>query len=395
MNIMVFVKLLILHSFCYEKLSIILPKNLSHAENFVLEYKDKSDMIKGDDSMDSLRIYEEDGYIHFIMRPEDLMRLRYSEEARTPFVDFMDKWLDLMKTQVRENTMEGYRYVFKKHIKPFFGTRGTTLASARPMDFQEFVNLKYSEGLSATSIVKFHSIIHKCLKYAVALQVIPYNPADNVMLPKRQKFRGQVYDRKQLNIFLSAALHSPAEAAFVLAATYGLRRSEAAGLRWSAIDFRARTMIINHTAVQSGGRVIYVDNVKTKSSYRTLPLSDSLRKYLKDLLRRQKENQKKYGKKYYKSDYVCCHEDGTPMRPDYISREFGRVCRNAALPRIRFHDLRHSVATILLQQGFSLKQIQEWLGHSDIATTANIYAHVPYIEKVSIAKGATPSIALA
>ena len=93
-----------------------------------------------------------------------------------------------------------------------------------------------------------------------------------------------------------------------------------------------------------------------------------------------------------RSDYVCCREDGSPLRPDYISREFERVCRRACLPRIRFHDLRHSVATILLQQGFSLKQIQDWLGHSDISTTANVYAHVPYVEKVSIAKSATPII---
>ncbi len=293
-------------------------------------------------------IYEEDGYIHFMLRPEDLMRLRYSEEAKTSFVDFMDQWLDQMKTQVRENTMDGYRYAFEKHIRPFFTARGTTLATARPMDFQDFVNLKFSQGLSPTSIVKFHSIMHKCLKYAVALQIIPLNPSDNVMLPKRYKYRGQVYNRTQINVFLAAALHSPAEAAFVLAATYGLRRSECAGLRWSAIDLR----------------------------------------------RRQNENRKRYGKKYCKTDYVCCHEDGSPLRPDYISREFERVCRKAALPRIRFHDLRHSVATILLQQGFSLKQIQEWLGHADIATTANVYAHVPYVEKISIAKGATPAIVL-
>lgn len=213
--------------------------------------------------MENIRIYEEDGYIHFIMRPEDLMRLRYSTEAKTPFADFMDRWLTQMKTQVRENTMDGYRYAFEKHIKPFFTARGTTLATARPMDFQDFVNLKFDQGLSPTSIVKFHSIMHKCLKYAVALQIIPTNPSDNVMLPKRTRFRGQVYDRTQINIFLAAALQSPAEAAFVLAATYGLRRSECAGLRWCAVDFRARSMVINHTAVLSSGRVIYADSVKT------------------------------------------------------------------------------------------------------------------------------------
>ena len=239
--------------------------------------------------MNTPRIYEEDGYIHFMLRPEDLMRLRFSEEANTPFADFMDQWLDQMKTQVRENTMDGYRYAFEKHIRPFFHARGTTLATARPIEFQDFVNLKFSQGLSPTSIVKFHSIMHKCLKYAVALQIIPLNPSDNVMLPKRYKYRGQVYDRTQINVFLAAALHSPAEAAFVLAATYGLRRSECAGLRWSAIDLRARTMVINHTAVQSGGRVIYADRVKTRSRYRTLPLSDSLKRYQRDLRRRQNE----------------------------------------------------------------------------------------------------------
>ncbi len=151
-----------------------------------------------------------------------------------------------------------------------------TLATARPMDFQDFVNFKFEQGLSPTSIAKFHSIMHKCLKYAVALQIIPNNPADNVaMLPKRRRFppRTGLYDRAQLNVFLAAALQSPAEAAFVLAASYGLRRSECAGLRWSAIDFRARRMVINHTAILSNGRILYVDNVKTRSSYRTLPLS--------------------------------------------------------------------------------------------------------------------------
>jgi len=157
--------------------------------------------------------------------------------------DFMQQWLDMMKSQVRPNTLDSYRYMFRKHIDPFYRSRGITLQSAKPSDFQDFINLKYEEGYSPTSIVKFHSIVHKCLRYAVTLQLIEHNPSDNALLPRRTKYLGKVYDQNQLNRFLKEAKNSPAEPAFVLAATYGLRRSEAAGLRWCAVDFRARTII--------------------------------------------------------------------------------------------------------------------------------------------------------
>ncbi len=300
--------------------------------------------------------------------------------------DFMQQWLEMMKSQVRPNTLDSYRYMFHKHIDPFYRSRGTTLQSAKPSDFQDFINLKYEQGYSPTSIVKFHSIVHKCLRYAVTLQLIEHNPSDNALLPRRTKYLSKVYDQNQLNRFLKEAKNSPAEPAFVLAATYGLRRSEAAGLRWSAVDFRARTITINHTAISNRGQVLYTDQVKTKSSYRTLPLTPNMRKYLSELRRHQKEMKRIYGKDYYKSDYVCRRDDGTPLRPDYITQEFSKVCKRAKLPHIRLHDLRHSAATLLLKEGFSLRQIQEWLGHADISTTANIYAHVQYSDKVNMAR---------
>ncbi len=330
--------------------------------------------------------FEENGCLHVQFRGTSLTEEKNGTNENMPLTDFMQQWLHMMKSQVRANTLDGYWYMFHKHIEPYYRARQVTLSSAKPAHFQEFVNLKYEEGYSPTSIVKFHSIVHKCLRYAVTMQLIEHNPSDHVLLPKRTRYIGKVYDQNQLNRFLREAKNSPAEPAFVLAASYGLRRSEAAGLRWSAVDFKARTITINHTAISNRGRVQYSDQVKTKSSYRTLPLTAGVRQYLSELRRYQKQMQRIYGKEYHSSDYICCRDDGTPLRPDYISQEFAKVCERAGLPHIRLHDLRHSAATLLLKEGFSLRQIQEWLGHADITTTANIYAHVQYSDKINMAR---------
>lgn len=310
---------------------------------------------------------------------------RDKPQPETLLTDYMQNWLHMMASQVRHNTLDSYWYMFRRHIAPFYSARRVTLQSATLSDFQDFVDEKYREGYSPTSIMKFHSIVHKCLRHAVTRGIIDHNPSDYVMLPKRVKYISHTFDQEQLNLFLQAARSSPAESAFVLAATYGLRRSEAAGLRWQSIDFRTNSLIINHTAISSHGQVTYSDRVKTDSSYRTLPLMPTIRDYLLQLKHTQQQKQLCYGPDYHESDYVCRRDNGKPLRPDYISQEFAKVCKEAGLPHIRFHDLRHSAATLLLKEGFSLKQIQEWLGHSDITTTANTYAHVTYSDKVQMA----------
>ena len=264
-----------------------------------------------------------------------------TEPPETLLTDFMRDWLQIMASQIRHNTLDSYWHMFNRHIEPFFGVRQITVQSASLSDFQEFVDKKYQDGYSPTSIAKFHSIVHKCLRYAVSRGIIDHNPSDYVLLPKKVKYISRTFDQAQLNLFLKEAKSSPAEPAFILAATYGLRRSEAAGLRWQAIDFSAGTILINHTAISSNGKVTYSDRVKTNSSYRTLPLMQGMREYLLQLRQRQHEMQLRYGSDYHSSDYVCRRDNGKPLRPDYISQEFAKLCRKTALPHIRFHDLRH------------------------------------------------------
>lgn len=219
----------------------------------------------------------------------------------------------------------------------------------------------------------------------VTLNLISFNPADRVILPKKQKFIGKYFDSQQLQSLFFAVKNEPIESAVILAATYGLRRSEVLGLKWDAINFEKDTIVICYTAIEVGHKVLYTDQVKTRSSYRTLPLMKHIKKYLFNLLEYQKKMKIYYGADYVNNDFICKRDNGTPLKPNYISQKFHKILLQYGFPLIRFHDLRHSSASLLLSLGFSLKDIQEWLGHADIATTCNIYAHLQYKQKINMA----------
>ena len=186
----------------------------------------------------------------------------------------------------------------------------------------------------------------------------------------------------------AAAKGTHLEIPIFLGAFYGLRRSEAVGLRWSAIDFENNTLTIRHTVTScnlSGKRVqIARDTTKTKSSMRTLPLIPAFKELLLEKREKQAEYKRVCGRSYDKRylDYICVDEMGTLISPDYLTASFPKLLKKNNLRHIRYHDLRHSCASLLLANGVPMKQIQEWLGHSDIATTSNVYAHLDYNSKL-------------
>lgn len=254
---------------------------------------------------------------------------------------------------------------------------GLSLQQLSPRILQEYYTSRTKQGLSANTIHKQHGNIHKFLKYAVQLEMIENNPSDRVTLPRKEKSKvGKVYSIQELRQLCHLFQDDPLETVVLIAASYGLRRSEVCGLRWDAIDFENKMLVIQHTAVDINGKIIYSDRTKSESSRRMLPLSDTLSKHLASLQQKQKQQRLFFGSGYIDSDYICVNQDGSLILPSYVSHHFARVIKKSELPYIRFHDLRHNVATVLHEGGRDMKDIQGWLGHSDIATTANVYSHL-------------------
>ena len=302
------------------------------------------------------------------------------------FADYMYLWLETVSGAIEPNTYESYKATIDRYITPYFSEKKIKLQRLEPQHIQEFYNRQVKSGLSANSVLKQHANIRKALEHAVKMNMIPYNPATRVTLPKKKEYHANYYTADEVNNLLSVFKDEEMYSTVLLTAFYGFRRSEVLGLKWSHIDFTADTLTVSDTVVRCGNtRAIDKKRTKNKASHRTLPLIAPLKGYLQDLKQQQFENKEFLGNGYTANDYVCKRKNGEPFKPNFISCRFGKVIRKAKLQTIRFHDLRHSAASMLLALGYSLKEIQEWLGHSTFATTANIYAHLQYEAKQNMA----------
>ena len=191
------------------------------------------------------------------------------------FSDFMLRWLEVVKPTIAVTTYSSYSNMVKSVIVPYFKAKGVTLTELKPTDIQAFY-MEQLKRVKPNSVIHYHANIHKALKYAVKIEMIDSNPADKVERPKKNRFVGSFYDSEEVQKLFEAAKGSKLEIPIFLGAFYGLRRSEALGLRWDAIDFQNDTITIKHTVTSCNidGKRIQVaqDTTKTKSSMRTLPL---------------------------------------------------------------------------------------------------------------------------
>ncbi len=306
------------------------------------------------------------------------------------FADYIEQWLEVAKPTIAVATYASYCSMVKRVIAPYFLERRITLQGLTPKDIQDFY-LEKLKTVSASSVIHYHANIHRALKHAVKLDLIPTNPADKVDRPKKDRFIGNFYDAEEVNKLFEVSKGTKLEFPILFGAFYGLRRSEALGLKWDAIDFENDSITIRHTvtSVTLDGKVqlVAADTTKTKSSLRTLPLVPFVKERLLVLKKEQENNRRLCGRSYHKqfAGYVCINEMGDLIKPHYVTEQFPKLLDANGLRRIRFHDLRHSCASLMLANGVPMKQIQDWLGHSDFSTTANIYAHLDYSTKLSSA----------
>ena len=307
------------------------------------------------------------------------------------FSDYLTEWLKIIKSTVRRTTFSSYSSLVKSVIKPYFEKLEVTLDGLKPIHIQTFYTREL-ERVTSSTVIHYHAVIRRALIYAVKIELLDSNPIDRVERPKKEHYIPAYYDSQEINRLFELVAGTDLEVPVKLAAFYGLRREEVLGLRWKAIDFEENTITINHTVTQieENGKTVTVasDTTKTKSSMRTLPMVPQFRELLLRKKEEQAELRRVCGKCYNKEflDYVCVNALGERIKPSYLTNSFPAFAVKNGMRRIRFHDLRHSCASLLLANGVSLKHIQEWLGHSDFSTTANIYAHLDYQSKITSAE---------
>ena len=287
---------------------------------------------------------------------------------------FLRDWIkDVAKPRVRPRTFESYSCFIDYHIIPALGK--SVLTKLTPQHVQQLLNEKSESGLAAETVRHIHSTLRCALNDAVRWGLVHRNVASLASPPKLEKRELHVFTIEQTNNLLEAVSNERLEIVFWIAIYLGLRRGEILALRWQDINFDSQTMHVCGT-LQRVARSLQLTETKTESSRRTLPIPDVLLAKIKTHRSNQLQDRLKAGSSWQEKDLVFTTKYGTPVEPRNLVRRFHEILKAAKLPKIRFHDLRHSCATLLLTKGVSMRTLMDVLGHSKISQTMDTYAHV-------------------
>ena len=309
----------------------------------------------------------------------------YFEAEKISLKEFLDHWLETYaKVNVAPKTFIRYKE-FCNTINNYIGHN--KLNQIKPAHIQKFYSVLIDEGrLSNSTILKIHRMLHLALKHAVMWQMIINNPTEAVTAPRVKKTEMSVWDSDTANKFLNDIKETPIYIPTLLALTTGMRQGEICALKWDNINFSNGTISVVNSLQRLNGKLV-IKPPKTDKSIRNISLMDFTIKELKEHRKKQLEYKLLFGENYQDENFVCAWEDGRPMDPHYVSSKFAKLVKQLNYPKIRFHDLRHTHATMLLQQGVNPKIVQERLGHSQVTVTLDIYSHVlPNMQKEAVQK---------
>ena len=289
--------------------------------------------------------------------------------------EYVERWLkDSVRGTVRQSTYETYEYMTYPHIVPALGR--VKLKALTPVHVRNFYREKLDSGLSSATVRKMHSVLQKALDQAVSDGLIPRNAAKGIKLPQGKKKEIRPLSPDEARTLLDTARGDRLEALYVLAISTGLREGELLALRWEDLDLEGGVLRVSQTLTRAGGKVS-VGPPKTKNSRRTVGLTDGAIEALRGHLARQLEEMEHVGSLYRPGGLVFANELGGIVNPSNLrNRSLKGLLKRADLPSIRFHDLRHTCATLLLSRNVNPKIVSEMLGHSTIAITLDTYSHV-------------------
>ncbi len=307
---------------------------------------------------------------------------RFVMPTRVTLAEYLTRWLqDYARVRVRPTTYDLYETLIRVHIIPELGK--VQLDRLKPQAIQSFYARKLTgpraDGkpgtLTPSTVKHMHTVLRVALRHAVKWQLITRSPLDSVDPPKVEKKEIRVWDLTQVASFLQACQTHRLYAAFLLVLATGMRRGELLGLRWTDINFPNRVLKVSQELVVVR-RKLSMQQPKTAGSRRPISIPEEVLEALREHGRRQAEEKEAFEEAYVDNGLVFCQEDGRPLDPRAFTRTFENLTRRAELPRISFHALRHTHATMLLQAGVNVKAISERLGHAEISTTLDIYSHV-------------------
>jgi integrase len=291
--------------------------------------------------------------------------------------EYLDRWLsDAVRGTVRESTYSRDKYLVTNHVKPSIGRVKLKNLNARLL--QSLYRERLDSGLSGSTVQKIHHVLHKALTQAMRWELIPRNPADSVKAPTPTPKEMHPLSALEARQLLEAARGDRLEALYVLAIHTGMRRGELLALKWADVDLDLATVRVRRTLTRGEDGRGYVVGAATKSGKgRHVRLTPSAVEALKRHRARQAKEKLKVGGLYRDQDLVFAGEGGNPINPSNLrNRSFKPLLERAGLPRITFHDLRHTCASLLFQRNVHPKFVQELLGHASVAITLDTYSHM-------------------